>query len=171
MSSEESLGRADRPKPPTHGEATAEFDARAARRQEMLMKTHEFRRKSVRPFDVPEKDYFEYDEGDKRRFEMMGFEQLFKQPVTFRALRWGLFVGGLFGVHRYYRTRDIMNAMHWTSSVSMLAFFNIWYSLLTPEAQLQSSADPPRVRLPQVSLHRSSQRDAPPPLRRLLRPD
>lgn len=90
------------------------------------MKTHEFRRKSVKEFDIPHKDYFEYDERDKRRFEVLGFQQLFKQPVTYKSIRWALFVGGLFGCHRYYRTRDILNAMHWTSMMSMFSFFNIW---------------------------------------------
>ena len=45
-----------------------------------------------------------------------------------KAIRWGIFVGGLFGCHRYYRSRDISNSLTWFCTVSGISFFNIWVS-------------------------------------------
>ncbi len=68
MSEASSVPERGSPRPVKASEKNPEFETRAHQRQELLMKTHEFRRKSVREFEVPEKDYFEYDEKDKRRF-------------------------------------------------------------------------------------------------------
>ena len=45
-----------------------------------------------------------------------------------KAIRWGIFVGGLFGAHRYYRSRDIQGSLTWFCTVSGISFFNIWVS-------------------------------------------
>lgn len=45
-----------------------------------------------------------------------------------KAVRWGVFVGGLFGMHRYYRSRNFENAMAWFATISGISMFNIWVS-------------------------------------------
>jgi len=45
-----------------------------------------------------------------------------------KAVQWGIFVGGLFGMHRYYRSRDVSAALNWFCTVSGISVFNIWVS-------------------------------------------
>ena len=53
---------------------------------------------------------------------------MFRYGNTFKAIRWGVFVGGLFGMHRYYRSRDVQAAATWFFTVSGISFANIWIS-------------------------------------------
>ena len=43
-------------------------------------------------------------------------------------MRWGIFVGGLFGLHRYYRSRDVQASLTWFCTVSGISVINIWIS-------------------------------------------
>lgn len=45
-----------------------------------------------------------------------------------KAIKWGIFVGSMFGMHRYYRSRDINNAFHWFGVMSCFSATNIWVS-------------------------------------------
>jgi hypothetical protein len=76
-----------------------------------------------------QKDYFEYDkENLGRRYDSLKLEALFRYESTYKALRWGIVVGAMFGGHRYYRSRSIENAAFWFTSMSALSFINIWLS-------------------------------------------
>lgn len=55
-------------------------------------------------------------------------ETLFKFQTTYKAIKWGVMVGGMFAFHRYYRTRDLNAAAHWFTVMSFFSFFNIWVS-------------------------------------------
>ena len=94
------------------------------------MRQHEFRAQNIREVDVQEMDkaMFDYDPDQKERYSALSFDYLFKFGTTFKAIKWGIFVGGLFGFHRYYRTRDIQNATHWFTVMSFASFFNVWIS-------------------------------------------
>ena len=58
----------------------------------------------------------------------MKLEALFKFQTTYKAIKWGVMVGGMFAFHRYYRTRDLNAAAHWFTVMSFFSFFNIWAS-------------------------------------------
>lgn len=70
---------------------------------------------------------YQADENDVK-YNALKVENIFRFQNTFKAIRWGIFVGGLFGAHRYYRSRDIQNALTWFCTVSGISFFNIWVS-------------------------------------------
>ena len=79
--------------------------------------------------DTPKKDLFDYDPEEKsRRYDALKLETLFRFNATYKAMKWGITVGGLFAMHRYYRTRSINNAAHWFTVMSFISFFNIWLS-------------------------------------------
>jgi hypothetical protein len=60
-------------------------------------------------------------------------EAVFRYNSTFKALKWGVSVGTLFAMHRYYRSRSINNAAHWFTVMSFVSFFNIWLSFSLQE--------------------------------------
>lgn len=106
------------------------FDERAKGNIEALTKIHEFRRQNINEIDINEtKDYFDYDKNEEsRRYDALKLESLFRFESTYKALKWGIMVGGMFAFHRYYRTRNINNAAHWFTIMSCVSFFNIWLS-------------------------------------------
>ncbi len=106
------------------------FDERAKSNIEALTKVHEFRRQNINEIDINEtKDYFDYDKNEQsRRYDALKLESLFRFESTYKALKWGITVGGLFAFHRYYRTRNVNNAAHWFTIMSCVSFFNIWLS-------------------------------------------
>lgn len=72
---------------------------------------------------------FDYDKDEQsRRYDALKLETLFRFDSTYKALKWGIMVGGMFAFHRYYRTRDVNNAAHWFTVMSCVSFFNIWLS-------------------------------------------
>ena len=72
---------------------------------------------------------FEYQEDENDvKYTALKVENLFRFSNTMKAVRWGVFVGGLFGMHRYYRSRNFENAMGWFATVSGISMFNIWIS-------------------------------------------
>ena len=90
---------------------------------------HEFRRGNIREYEPPEKDFFDYDPEEKsRKYDALKLETIFRFSSTYKAIKWGIAVGGLFGAHRYYRTRSIESAVHWFSVMSFISFANIWVS-------------------------------------------
>jgi hypothetical protein len=105
-----------------------EFDERAKENSSKVKKIHEFRRENIRDYEDPEKDYFEYDPVEGRRYDALKLETLFKFQSTYKAIKWGVLVGGMFAFHRYYRTRDLNAAAHWFTVMSFFSFFNIWAS-------------------------------------------
>lgn len=113
--------RRRRQKPP-------QFDENAKEANDAIMRQHEFRRENIREVEFEDKDLFEYDPEDKERYTALSFEHLFQFGTTFKAIKWGVFVGSLFGFHRYYRSRDMNNATHWFTVMSFVSFFNIWIS-------------------------------------------
>lgn len=104
------------------------FDERSRRNAEKIMKTHEFRRQNVETVEPIEKDYFAYTADEPERYAALNVEHLFRFGTTYKAIKWGVFVGFLFGFHRYFRTRDVQNAAHWFTVMSLFSFFNIWIS-------------------------------------------
>ena len=76
-----------------------------------------------------QKDMFDYDSNEEsRRYDALKLETLFRFESTYKALKWGVMVGGMFAGHRYYRTRSVNNAAHWFTVMSCVSFFNIWVS-------------------------------------------
>lgn len=69
-----------------------------------------------------------YDPNEKRRYDALKIETLFKFQSTYKAIKWGIVVGGMFAFHRYFRTRDLNAAAHWFTVMSFVSFFNIWAS-------------------------------------------
>ena len=112
----------------TSKEFPDDFDERAKANSSKVTKVHEFRRENIRDYEDPEKDYFEYDPEEGRRYDALKLETLFKFQSTYRAIKWGVMVGAMFAFHRYYRTRDINAAAHWFTVMSSFSFFNIWVS-------------------------------------------
>ena len=43
-----------------------------------MTKIHEFRRENIRDYEDPDKDYFEYDPQEKRRYDALKLEAIFK---------------------------------------------------------------------------------------------
>jgi len=79
--------------------------------------------------EMPKNDLFDYDPEEKsRRYDALKLETLFRFNATYKAMKWGITVGGLFAMHRYYRTRSVNNAAHWFTVMSFVSFFNIWLS-------------------------------------------
>ncbi len=89
---------------------------------------HEFRRENIRDYEDPDRDYFEYDPSEGKRYDALKMETLFKFQSTYKAIKWGVMVGTMFAFHRYYRTRDMNAAAHWFTVMSFFSFFNIWVS-------------------------------------------
>ena len=75
-------------------------------------------------------DPFDYEPDDdmSRRYDALKIESLFRFSSTYKALKWGVMVGSMFAMHRYYRTRSINNAAYWFTVMSFVSFFNIWLS-------------------------------------------
>jgi uncharacterized membrane protein len=81
-----------------------------------------------------EKNLFDYEKDERsRRYDALKLESLFRFDATYKALKWGISVGGMFAFHRYYRTRNINNAAHWFTVMSAVSFFNIWASYALQE--------------------------------------
>ena len=89
---------------------------------------HEFRRENIRDFETPEKDFFDYDPTEKKRYDALKIDTIFKFHTTYKAMKWAVGVGIMFAFHRYYRTRDVNTAAHWFTVMSLFSFFNIWGS-------------------------------------------
>ena len=110
-------------------QAPDDFDEKATQNVERVARIHEFRRGNIREYEVPEKDFFDYDPEDKSgRYDALKMEIIFRYQSTYRAIKWGVSVGGLFAAHRYYRTRSVNNAAFWFVASSLVSFFNIWLS-------------------------------------------
>jgi hypothetical protein len=43
-----------------------------------VTKIHEFRRENIKEFEEPDKDYFEYDPSEKKRYDSLKLESLFR---------------------------------------------------------------------------------------------
>lgn len=93
-----------------------------------MTKIHEVRRDNIRDYEDPKKDYFEYDPSEKKRYDALKIETLFKFQTTYKAIKWGVAVGTCFAFHRYFRTRDLNAAAHWFTVMSFFGFFNVWIS-------------------------------------------
>jgi hypothetical protein len=108
-----------------------DFDERAKQNIDKVTKIHEFRRQNIEDYTPPNDNLFEYSDDKQERelkYNALKVENIFRFQNTFKAIRWGIFVGGLFGFHRYYRSRDISNSLTWFCTVSGISFFNIWIS-------------------------------------------
>ena len=106
------------------------FDSRAKQNLDEINKVHEFRRGNIREMQ-PEKsnDLFDYKEEEhSRRYDALKLESVFRFESTYKALKWGIAVGGMFAFHRYYRSRNLNAAAHWFTVMSAVSFFNIWLS-------------------------------------------
>ena len=113
----------------------AGFDERARKNSDKVKGIHEFRRGNIRDYEPPEKDFFDYDPSEKsRKYDGLKLETIFRFDQTFKAIQWGVAVGGMFAAHRYYRTRSIENAAFWFSIMSFVSFSNIWVSYGLQEA-------------------------------------
>ena len=55
-----------------------DFDERAKANAQKVTKIHEFRRENIKEFEAPEKDYFEYDPNEKKRYDSLKLESLFR---------------------------------------------------------------------------------------------
>ena len=120
---------ARRVKKSSGNQAPDDFDERAKTNVENVAKIHEFRRSNIREYEPPDKDFFDYDPNEKsRKYDGLKLESIFKYEHTYKALQWGVTVGGLFAAHRYYRTRSFDSASYWFFVSSMISTFNIWVS-------------------------------------------
>ena len=54
------------------------FDERAKANSQKVTKIHEFRRENIKDFEEPDKDYFEYDPSEKKRYDSLKLESLFR---------------------------------------------------------------------------------------------
>ena len=116
-------------------EQPATFDERARAKNEKVKGIHEFRRGNIRDYEPPEKDFFDYDpDENSRKYDGLKLETIFRFDQTYKAIKWGVIVGGLFATHRYYRTRSVENAAFWFSVMSFVSFTNIWVSYGLQEA-------------------------------------
>ena len=105
------------------------FEERARRNSDKVKGIHEFRRGNIREYEAPDKDFFDYDPDEKsRKYDGLKMETLFRFEQTYKAIKWGVAVGGMFACHRYYRTRSVENASFWFGIVSVFSFTNIWIS-------------------------------------------
>ena len=107
------------------------FDERAKANSDKVSKIHEFRRQNIESYEPTDDNLFEYSRDEQERelkYNALKLENIFRFQNTIKAIRWGIFVGGLFGCHRYYRSRDISNSLTWFCTVSGISFFNIWVS-------------------------------------------
>ena len=121
--------------------APADFDERAKTNVENVAKIHEFRRENIRDYEAPDKDFFDYDPEEKsRKYDGFKMESIFKYSATLKAIKWGVSVGGLFAMHRYYRTRSINNAAFWFALMSSVSFFNIWLSYSLQEQVIEMAS-------------------------------
>ena len=121
--------------------APEDFDERAKTNVDNVAKIHEFRRENIRDYEPPEKDFFDYDPEEKsRKYDGFKMESIFKYSATFKAIKWGVSVGGLFAMHRYYRTRSINNAAFWFAMMSSVSFFNIWLSYSLQEQVIEMAS-------------------------------
>lgn len=110
------------------------FDENAKKNIEEISRIHEFRRANIKEMEPNQKDFFDYSkEEESRRYDALKLETLFRFESTYKALKWGVMVGGMFAFHRYYRTRNINNAAHWFTVMSSISFFNIWLSYSAQE--------------------------------------
>ena len=89
---------------------------------------HEFRRDNIKEIAPEERDLFEYDPKQVKRYDALKFEHIFRYETTLKATKWAIAVGGMFAFHRYFRTRDLQNAAHWFAYMSCFSFANIWIS-------------------------------------------
>ena len=55
-----------------------DFDERAKANSQKVTKIHEFRRENIKDFEEPDKDYFEYDPSEKKRYDSLKLESLFR---------------------------------------------------------------------------------------------
>jgi hypothetical protein len=55
-----------------------DFDERAKANSQKVTKIHEFRRENIKEFEEPDKDYFEYDPSEKKRYDSLKLESLFR---------------------------------------------------------------------------------------------
>merc|ERR1711997_24130 len=107
----------------------AGFEERSRRNSDKVKGIHEFRRGNIRDYEPPDKDFFDYDPNEKsRKYDGLKLESIFKYEHTYKALQWGVTVGGLFAAHRYYRPRSFDSASYWFFVSSMVSTFNIWVS-------------------------------------------
>ena len=106
-----------------------DFDSRAKANAAKVSQIHEFRRNNISEYEAPDVDLFKYDEKETDlKYSALKAENIFKYQNTFKAIRWGVTVGGLFAMHRYYRSRDLSSAVNWFCTVSSGNFFLIWVS-------------------------------------------
>jgi hypothetical protein len=80
--------------------------------------------------EAPKQDPFDYepDNSTSRRYDALKVEAIFRKDATFKAMKWGIAVGSMFAMHRFYRTRSTQAAAHWFTVMSFVSFFNIWMS-------------------------------------------
>ena len=106
-----------------------QFNERAKQNSLSVTKIHEFRRKNIESYKPSDENLFEYNKEDSDiKYNALKAENIFRFENTFKAIRWGIMVGAMFGAHRYIRSRNLSNAMNWFSTVSVISFFNIWVS-------------------------------------------
>jgi hypothetical protein len=59
------------------GEFPDDFDERAKANSQAVTKIHEFRRENIRDYEDPDRDFFDYDPTEKRRYDALKLESLF----------------------------------------------------------------------------------------------
>ena len=60
-------------------QAPDDFDEKATQNVERVARIHEFRRGNIREYEVPEKDFFDYDPEDKSgRYDALKMEIIFR---------------------------------------------------------------------------------------------
>ena len=60
-------------------QAPDDFEEKATQNVERVARIHEFRRGNIREYEVPEKDFFDYDPEDKSaRYDALKMENIFR---------------------------------------------------------------------------------------------
>ena len=77
---------------------------------------------------LPRGDIFrEYqNEETPEKYDFLRARSVFRFPFTFTAIKWGLVLGSLFGLHTYFKKRRIGDSIYWFCMGSVISGFPIW---------------------------------------------
>jgi hypothetical protein len=114
------------------------FDERAALNTQKVSKIHEFKRSNIKDYEPSNENLFTYSEDENEiKYTALKIENIFRFQNTFKAIKWGVAVGAMFGIHRFIRKRDIQKSVNSFIAVSAFSFFNIWLSYGIQEFMVQ----------------------------------
>lgn len=63
---------------------------------------------------------------DRNRFEYLQGKFIMRFPFTLTSMKWGVALGGFFGLHAFIKTRSFNRAIEWFFWGTILSTFPIW---------------------------------------------